>query len=177
MSLRVIALLLSLSVTPLCSALEGRAVVAAVAPPYDEDLRRFGLDGVVRIEAAVGTGGAVMDAAIVDSFVPKDLARFEETLLECARRWRFESSAGRSTETIRFEFELVRESTAGATGTLFERPSTMKVRAPWPSDFRMEFIDPILDPATPTSTPARRDWQLFELPQRRGTAFASRISS
>ncbi len=97
----LLALLLGLAaLAPAAFAQEGRKVKQKVQPTYPALARQMHIAGTVKVEIVITPAGAVKSTKILGGH-PLLAAAAEEA----AKKWKFESGAGETTETLIFDFK------------------------------------------------------------------------
>ena len=71
-----------------------------VAPAYPELARRMRITGVVKVQVAVTSNGAVKDTKLVGGH-----PLLANAVLEAVKKWRFEPGREETTETLEFRFD------------------------------------------------------------------------
>jgi TonB family protein len=96
-----LALLVSLALPIPARAADDRAVKSRVAPVYPELAKRMKIGGVIKIEATVDPGGAVVDTKTVSGNHMLSVAAEE-----AVRKWKFVPGAAQSTVEVSINFAL-----------------------------------------------------------------------
>jgi TonB family protein len=96
----VLALAVLACITLPCFAAD-RKVQRRIQPVYPELAKRMRIGGTVRVEVTVAADGSVTEAKTISG--NKMLAPAAE---DAIRKWKFESEAASSTESININFEL-----------------------------------------------------------------------
>jgi TonB family protein len=96
-----LALLVSLALPVPARAADDRAVKSKVAPVYPELAKRMKIGGVIKIEATVDPGGAVVDTKTVSGNHMLSTAAEE-----AVRKWKFVPAAAQSTVEVNINFAV-----------------------------------------------------------------------
>jgi TonB family protein len=96
-----LALLVSLALPVPARAADDRAVKSRVAPVYPELAKRMKIGGIIKVEATVDPGGAVLDTKTVSGNHMLSVAAEE-----AVRKWKFVPAAAKSTVEVSVNFAL-----------------------------------------------------------------------
>jgi TonB family protein len=95
------ALALALALALPAGAADERAVKSRVAPIYPELAKRLRVSGIIKVEATVDSGGAVVDTKTVSGNHMLSVAAEE-----AVRKWKFVPAAAQSTVEVSINFAL-----------------------------------------------------------------------